>query len=53
MKNGEYKEFTIPASEYKGYDDLKQRAIGDKSGFITVGEKEVIPFDEAEGTERG
>lgn len=53
VENGEYKEFTIPASEYNGYDDLKQRVLGDKSGFITVWETEVIPFDEAEKTERG
>lgn len=43
--NGEYKEFTIPARKYNGYDDLKQRALGDKSGFIAVGETEVIPFE--------
>lgn len=27
---------------------MKQRTLGDKSGFITVGETEVTPFDEAE-----
>lgn len=43
-QNGEYKAFSIPASEYTNYDDLKQRALEDENGFIPADEAEDNPF---------
>lgn len=43
---GEYKTFSIPASKYKNYDDLKQRALGDENGFIKIDKTEKTPFEE-------
>ena len=45
-ENGEYKTYTIPASEYKTYEDLKMRATGNADGFVSVEGAEEIPFDE-------
>ncbi len=42
-EDGEYKTYSIPASEYKGYDDLKQRALGDRNGFVRT---DSTPFSE-------
>lgn len=36
-------QFELPMSEYKGYEDLKSRAIG--SEFLPICEQEVLPFD--------
>ena len=38
----EYKTFSIPASEYSGYEDLRQRALGDRYVFEDT---EKLPFD--------
>lgn len=46
-ENDKYKTFSIPASEYINYTDLKQRALGDKNGFITIDNGET-PFDKGE-----
>ena len=35
----------MPASEYIGYDNLKQRAFGDKDGFVPVEETDKLPFE--------
>lgn len=35
-KDGEYRTFSIPAGEYLDYEDLKQRALGDKNGFVKL-----------------
>lgn len=43
-QNGEFKTFSLPASEYIDYEDLKQRALADKDGFIDVTDEE-LPFD--------
>lgn len=40
-QDGEYKTFSIPASEYAGYEDLKRRALGDRYVFE---DKEKLPF---------
>lgn len=45
-ENGEYKTFSIPASEYKDYDDLKQRALGNKDGFVEIDNMEGFPFND-------
>lgn len=53
IRDGEtlYKSFAIPAKEYVDYDDLKQRALGDRNGFIPVSIQDTdavqfeIPFD--------
>lgn len=42
-ENSEYKSFALPALKYVNYEDLKQRALGDKNGFMTVDDKD-IPF---------
>lgn len=42
-ENGEYKAYSIDASEYINYDDLKQRARGDKNGFMLIDEAEDKP----------
>lgn len=47
VENGEYKTFSIPASEYICYADLKQRAFSDKDGFVRIDNQEV-PFDKGE-----
>lgn len=43
-ENGEYKVFSIPASEYINYDDLKQRALGDENGFMQIDDDTENPF---------
>lgn len=43
-ENGEYRTFSLPASEYINYDDLKQRALGDESGFIKLEDTTDMPF---------
>ena len=52
-EKGEYKTYTMPGSEYKDYEDLRERALGTKkeSGFILVKdmnkyEQMRIPFKE-------
>ena len=43
-KDGEdFKTYSIPGIEYKDYDNLKWRALSDKTGFMPVDESEV-PF---------
>lgn len=44
--SGEYKTFSIPAEEYKDYENLKQRAIGYSTDFIKIDDTEDIPFDD-------
>lgn len=48
-ENGEYKQYSIPMSEYIDYDNLKHRALGqlDKDGFLSLNEKD-NPFIEKE-----
>lgn len=43
-QDDEYKTFSIPASEYVNYDDLKRRAISDSDGFYAVEDSNDIPF---------
>jgi len=43
-KGGQYFTYQIPGSEYKSYDDLKERALSDGSGFQPVDEP--TPFDD-------
>lgn len=44
-ENDEYKSFALSGSEYVSYDDLKQRALGDADGFVSIDEGQT-PFDE-------
>lgn len=44
IEKGEYKTFSIPANEYIDYDDLKQRAMGDKDGFVSTNHVDDVPF---------
>lgn len=45
-KEGEhFRSYSMPASEYTNYEDLKQRALGDKDGFMPVDETEKLPFE--------
>lgn len=44
-QDGEYKSYSISAKEYIGYDDLKRRALGDKDGFVKLGDMDNVPFD--------
>jgi hypothetical protein len=44
VKDGEYKSFSIPASEYTNYENLKQRALADNDGFVPIPTKQVIPL---------
>ncbi|NLG04557.1 MAG: replication protein RepA [Clostridia bacterium] len=41
---GEYKSYEILAKEYKGLDDLKNRALGNE--FETITDQMIIPFNE-------
>lgn len=44
--NGEFRSFSIPASEYVDYNDLASRAESEKQedGFVSVSDKTEIPF---------
>lgn len=44
VQDGEYKSYSIPASEYVNYADLKQRALGNKDGFIKISNQAHTPF---------
>lgn len=44
-EKGEYKTFSLPAIEYQNYDDLKQRALSDKYGFVSIDKTDDIPFN--------
>lgn len=44
-ENGEYKTFSIPANEYRGYADLRRRARADKDGFEACTNLQEIPFE--------
>lgn len=46
IKDGEYKTFSIPASEYKNYEDLKRRALCNKDGFMLLDDSQKSPFDD-------
>lgn len=43
-ENEEYKTYSIPASEYVDYEDLKQRALGDSEGFVAIEDMNDTPF---------
>ncbi|GLB29157.1 hypothetical protein LAD12857_10800 [Lacrimispora amygdalina] len=43
--NGEYKTYSMPASEYRNYEDLKRRVMGDKNGFSPVNNLADVPFN--------
>lgn len=45
-EDGEYKTFSLPASEYINYDDLRQRAFKNNQEFVPVQDCENIPFDD-------
>lgn len=45
--NGEYKTFSIPASEYTDYEELKYRALSNEQGnkeYVCMNNAEDIPF---------
>ncbi len=44
--NDEYKTFSIPASEYTNYENLKQRALSDGNGFMQIHDNAAIPFEQ-------
>lgn len=44
-ENGEYRSFSLPASEYINYADLKRKATADKDGFTKPEPGEAIPFE--------
>lgn len=44
--SGEYKTYTMPANEYVNYQDLKQRVLSEKDGFLYADNIEDIPFKE-------
>lgn len=44
--DGKYKSFSIPASEYMDYDNLKQRALKDKDGFVEIDDMDDVPFND-------
>ncbi|MEL7606056.1 MAG: hypothetical protein AAGU39_08380 [Sedimentibacter saalensis] len=44
-QNGEYKTFSIPASEYINYDDLKRCALEADNRFIEIDDMEDNPFN--------
>lgn len=43
-ENDTYKTFSILASEYVDYDDLKQRALSDSDGFMKLSDNDSNPF---------
>lgn len=43
--NGDYKTYSIPAIEYKSYEDLKRQALQDENGWIALTDTEYCPFD--------
>jgi hypothetical protein len=45
-KGNEYMTYSIPASEYINYEDLKQRALSDDNGFVQMSE---LPDYEQQG----
>ena len=51
VENGEYKTFSIPASEYKDHNDMMARLYKETNGFRKVEPSEMkqIPFDTEEG----
>lgn len=51
VENEEYKTYAIPASEYRDYEDLKQRALSDENGFVNMDNDEINPF--IDGVEDG
>lgn len=51
VENGEYKTYSIPASEYVNYEDLRHRALSDKEGFKKV-TTEKVPFNNGTDRER-
>lgn len=44
VEDGKYKSYSLPASDYIDYDDLKRRALSDKDGFEPVTDNRKIPF---------
>ena len=48
VEDGEYKTYSMPASEYLSYRDLIRRATADKDDFIKVTDNEEIPFKQLE-----
>lgn len=42
VENEEYKTYSIPASEYIDYDNLKQRALGDKDEFVEYKQQSIF-----------
>ena len=44
IEDGKYKTYSIPASEYINYEDLKRRALADKEGVIKVSDSDILPF---------
>ena len=48
VEDGEYKTYSMPASEYINYDDLIRRATADKDGFNKVTDNQEIPFEQQE-----
>lgn len=50
IQDGEYKTFSLPASEYINYEDLKQRALSDKDGFIKYEQQSI--FNDTEPQEK-
>lgn len=51
VEDGEYKTFSIPASEYKDHNDMMARLYKETNGFRKVEPSEMkqIPFDTEEG----
>lgn len=45
-ENDTYKTFSILASEYVDYDDLKQRALSDSDGFMKLSDNDSNPFND-------
>ena len=45
VENGEYKSYSIPANEYTTYEDLKQKAHADSSGFVNASQMDLSVFE--------
>lgn len=45
IENSEYKSYSIPASEYTTYEDLKQKAHADSNGFVKASQMDLSVFD--------
>ena len=41
-KDNEYCTFELPGDQYRNYDDLKQKALGDRDGFLPADQR--LPF---------